>query len=75
LADPPGNNNGKKTALGNLLRDYRGQVLDGRKLDRTDNKRPKWRVVNLEARDTKASAGSAKPMMDMAVLEMPDALA
>lgn len=75
LDDLPGDKNGKKTALGNLLRDYRGRVLDGRKLDRTDNKRPKWRVVNLEARETKAPAGNAKPMVDMAVPDMPDALA
>lgn len=75
LDDLPGEKNGKKTALGNLLRDYRGRVLDGRKLDRTHNKRPKWRVVNLEAREPKPPAVKAKPMVDMAVPEMPDALA
>jgi hypothetical protein len=50
LDDLPGDKNSKKRALGNLLRDYRGRVLDRRKLDRTDNKRPKWRVVNMDAR-------------------------
>jgi hypothetical protein len=70
----PGDKSGKKTALGNLLRDYRGRVLDRRRLERTDNKRPKWRVVNLDARETKAPSGEPKPVVDMTVPEMPDAL-
>jgi hypothetical protein len=34
-------------ALGCLLRDYRGWVLDGRKFDHTDHKIPKWQLVTL----------------------------
>lgn len=71
----PSDKNGKKTALGNLLRDYRGRVLDGRRLERTDNKRPKWRVVNLDARDANATSDNPKPLLDMPVLGLPDAIA
>jgi len=71
----PADKHGKKTALGNLLRDYRGRVLDGRRLERTDKKRPKWRVVDLNARETMAPAGEGKPLVDMPVREMPDAMA
>jgi hypothetical protein len=74
LDDLPGDKITKKMALGNLLRDYRGRPLDGRKLDRTDNKRPKWRVVNLDARD-KAPSGDPKPGEDMSVPASSDTLA
>lgn len=70
----PGDKNGKKTALGNLLRDYRGRALDRRKLERTDRKRPKWRVVSLDGNESKAPSGEATPLVKMAVPEMPDAL-
>ena len=62
LADLPGD---KRKALGNLLRDSRGRVLDGRKLERTDHKRPKWRVVGVERGDVKASSGDTKPLVDL----------
>jgi putative DNA primase/helicase len=46
LDDLPGNRN---RALGTLLRDFRGRVLHGRKLERTNRKQPKWRVVPVGA--------------------------
>ncbi len=70
LEDLPRNKHGKKGALGNLLRDYRGRVLDGRKLDRTDQKRPKWQVVGLDAAEPKSQAAAPKPVVDLP--EMPD---
>ena len=44
LAESPGHPN---KVLGNLLRDYRGRVLDGRKLEHTDAKTPKWQLVAI----------------------------
>jgi hypothetical protein len=59
----PGDKEKKKKALGNLLRDYRGRPLDRRKLERTDRKRPKWRVVNIG--DSKATPSNPIPGVDM----------
>jgi hypothetical protein len=71
LADLHGD---KKRALGNLLRDVRGRVLDRRKLERTDHKRPKWRVVNMGA-GASAPSGDPKPLVDTPdVPALPNAL-
>jgi hypothetical protein len=35
-------------ALGYLLRDYRGRVCNGKKLERTGNKIPRWQVVEVK---------------------------
>ena len=43
LEDLPGND--KRKALGNLLRDYRGRVLDGRKFEHTEGRPAKWQLV------------------------------
>jgi hypothetical protein len=73
LDELSGDKNSKKKALGNLLRDYRNRVLDGRKFDRTDNKRPKWRVVRLDAREVTLT-NDAKPLVDaINVPTLPDA--
>jgi hypothetical protein len=37
----------RSQVLGNLLRDYRSRVLDGRKLDRTNSKTPRWQLVTI----------------------------
>ena len=42
LAGLPGE---RRSALGNLLRQYRRTVLDGQRLDRTDSKVPRWHVI------------------------------
>ena len=42
----------RSQVLGNLLRDHRGRVLDGQKLERTNSKTPRWQLVTI----TKESA-------------------
>jgi hypothetical protein len=61
LDDLPGD---KKKALGNLLRDFRGRVLDGRKLERTEQKRPKWHVVRIGTGKEPAPSPDPKPLVD-----------
>jgi putative DNA primase/helicase len=45
LNDLPGD---KRRTLGTLLRDGKSRVLDGRKIERADGKRAKWRIVPVQ---------------------------
>ena len=37
----------RRHALGQLLKQHRGRVLNGRKFEKTDGKRPRWEVVSV----------------------------
>ncbi len=37
----------RRHALGQLLKHHRGRVLNGRKFEKTDGKRPRWEVVSI----------------------------
>ena len=38
----------KQKGLGDMLRSYRGRVLDGRRFERTDHKIPKWYLAEVK---------------------------